>query len=530
MKDHLVVRSLCSLVLIFSLQTFGQSIKYTSDVDQGLVLKTLAVAPLVDNVSGIYAKPLDETLKNSVSANHQWEVKELDASIKSTPEELESNSNAVKAALKKSSADGLVSGRISKGPNGVSMKVTLYAGAEGLPVGFEVLENYSGFNVNDLKMQLQSVMKHLLAKLPYHAHILSRKGQLVTLNIGSSSGIRPGMEATAIQIIKLRRHPKFGFIISTDTLTLGKVQINKVDEYLSFGTVTTERDVNAVSIGTKVNFGNFVDYPNTNVTSDGKIVGDLNAHGDNSLAFGDKPKEWAPQPPPSFGKVGIMLGLGNYSISNSLNSGGITGTASVVPSIHLNGELWLNPNWSLNVTISDYVTSVSNGLAGSTPSILNASTSREALSANYSFLMTDDFFGPKISAGLGYSIMSTYIDNSSPTAYESTSYSGLFLRLGGSLPIVGAENARPFCVGGHLDYFIHPGVTEAPTTSGSSSSQVTSFAVSGEKMMSDRINLRGEIMFDSMISNFSGTGSRTVPSSSGSQTFTTFALGAGYLF
>jgi hypothetical protein len=527
MKQLLRVRPLCLLVLIFSLQALAQSIRSSSEADQGLTLKTLALAPLVDNVSGIYSKPLDETLKETVLSTHRWEIVDTtktDKSVQSTPEQFENSPAAVKDAFKKSDADGLISGRISRGPKGVSIKITLYAGAEGLPVGSEDLNNYSGFNINDLKVQLEALTKRLLAKLPYHAVVMSRKGQLVTLNIGTSSGVHPGMEATAIQLIKIHRHPKFNFIVSTDTLTLGKIQINKVDDYLSFGTITTERDAGVIVVGTKVSFGNFVQYPSSDVTAG------TGSENDNSLAYGNKPKEWVPATPPTFGKVGILLGLGNYTISNSLTTGGVTGSAPIIPSIHLSGELWFNPNWSLNANISDYIASVSNGLANSTPSSLNASISKTALSGNYSFLMSDDFFGPKVSVGLGYALISTFIDNSNPTAFESTAYSGTFLRVGGSFPFSSEGIQYPFRLGGHLDYFLNASVTEAPTTSGSSSSQVSTFAVTGEKLLTERINLHGEIMFDSLISNFSGTGSRTVPSSSGSQTLTTFGFGVEYLF
>ncbi len=518
-------------LMSFPILTFGQSVKYVSDLDQSLNIKTVLLAPLVDNISGIYATPLNEALKNSIEASHQWETKPLDKSALMSPEEFEASPSAVKSAAKKSTADALIAGRISRGPNGVTIKLTLFSCVDGLPIGSETLNNYPGFEIADLKIQTSNLMKLLRGKLPYHGLVMSRKGQLVTLNIGAGAGIRPGFEATVIQVFKINRHPKFGFIVSTDNLTLGKIQINKVDEYLSFGTITSERETNVIASGSKVSFGNTVQYPNSNVMSDGKLITNLNDRADNQLAFGDKPREWLPETPPTFGKIGLMAGLGTYTISNGLTTGAVSGNSLATPSIHLNGELWMSPRWALGVTLRDYLFSIANGLSSSTPSTLSASFAETAIHVNYNFLLTDDFFGPKFQTGIGYSTMSTYIDNSAPTAFESTTYSGLFIHLGGAMPLGTGEEKFPFIIGGHLNYFLSPRQAEAPTNSGNAgNTQVNSFAITCEKRYSERVTLRGELMFDSMSTSFSGTGSRAIPSSSSSQSFTTFAGGVDFLF
>ncbi len=522
-------RSWLSLLLFLSLtvwtfSTYGQAVKYVSDVDQNLNFKTLVCAPLADNVSGIYANPLNDVLKSSLEFSHQWETTPLDKSITSSPEEFEASADSVKAAVKKSGGDALVSGRVSKGPNGVTIKLTLYSGSDGLPVGSETLSNYSGFEISDLKTQTQNLVKLLRAKLPFHGKVISRKGQLVTMNIGASSGLRPGVEAAIVQVIKVHRHPKFGFIISTDNLVLGKVQINKVDDYLSFGTITSEREANVIVAGAKVSLGNSVQYPDSNVMSDGKLITDLADRPDHQLAFGDHPKEWVPETPPSFGKFGLMFGLGTYSISNGLSTGAVTGSSSAVPSLHLNGELWFSPNWAMDLHIRDYVGSVSNGTGGN----LNFSVQQAALDGTYSFLMNDDFYGPKLQTGVGYSTTQTNIDAS--TAFESTGYSGLYIRLAGSLPVTSAEKF-PFIMGGRLDYFFAPNQSESPGNSGSGGGvQVNSFSIFGDKRMSERMNLHGEVMLDSMSASFSGAGSRAIQSSSSSQSFMTFAFGVDFLF
>lgn len=521
------------LSLLFSFistSTFGQSSKYVNDIDQNLSIKSVVVSPLLDNVKNIYAPALTKTLTEVISEDHQWTLNEFPSSTRTQPEAFEENPDLVKKLLKQTKSDALISGRISKGPAGLNIKLTLYSGSEGLPLCEERLTDFTGFELVDLKNQISILTRKLKSKIPYQGILLSRKGQLVTLNVGSAMGFRSGMEVTPIQIIKINRHPKFKFLINSDQLILGKIQLNKVDEYLSFGTILSERESGLLSAGMKFKSDTFVQYPATELTKDGKILSDINARPDSAVAFGDKPTEWVPEKPPTFGKLGFLFGLGNYTISNSLSGGGATGTNQVTPSLHVNGEMWLSPNWFLTLNLSSYVFSINNGLSGSSPNMLNVSVSKTGLGAGYNFLLNDDFWGSKIQTTFGYSTMSAFVDNSTPTAYESSTYSGLNLGVAGLFSLPLTERKYPINVGGRLNYYLTPSLSESPTNSGGSTNQITSFSVIAETRLKEKINLRGDLSFDLYSSNFSGAGTRSPSASSASHTLTTLAAGIEYLF
>jgi hypothetical protein len=518
------------LVLILSSQTFGQSIKFVSDTDEDLTVKNVVVFPLVDNVKKIYAQPLTEALKKNLVEDKQWNIVEPPKNLTFTPEEFGEKPETVKTVLKKTSSDGLIAGRISKGPSGISIRLTLYAGKDGLPVGVETLNDFPGFETTELVAQIQPMAMKLKSKLPYRCTILSRKGQMVTMNIGASSGVKPGTEMTAIQVMKVTRHPKYNFVVNTDAVILGKVQVDKADEYISFGTILSEREPNVLGAGTKAIVDSFVEYPTANVTADGRIIGDLAQHPDSPMTLGDQPTEWVPQSPPTFGKVGILLGLGSYSMNASLSTGSVGATGPVTPSIHINGEMWFDPHWYAGLSLRSFIFAARNELAGSSPGTLNVQTTQTSLVGGYNFLMSEDFFGPKIRLSSGYSMMSSFVDNSTPTAFTSMTYSGLMFGVSGSFPVQLASKRHPLYLGGKLDLFLNPALSETPVSSGSSNNQITSFAAFADYQFSERMIAKGVLSFDLFSSTFGGGGSRVPTASSASHSITTFAAGLEYMF
>jgi hypothetical protein len=510
--------------------TLGQTTVLKNSIDSSLAIKTIAVAPMFDNVSQIYAKPLTAQMRNIVTDDHQWDVRSWPESIKNTPEEFEDQPEAVKAALKKASADALISTRLTKGPNGISIRMNLFLGQDGLLLAQETLSDYSGFEIADLRSQLEAMYGKLKAKLPYSGVILSRKGQQLTINMGSQQGVKEGAELSVVQIIKLARHPRFKFVVSTEKEIIGRIHVDKVEQDLSFGTLILERSENVVQPGMKLIPINFVSYPGALRGGDGKAVNELGQRPDGQISLGEHPREWIPLAAPTFGKIGLLLGLGTYAISNTLSTAGaVDATNTLVPSIHVDGELWLTTNWFVNFGLKQYVFSLDNSYTGSRPGRLSVSTSRAALNVGYNFLMSDQFFGPKFQLMGGYMKMSSVIDTSAPMAFTSMNFGGMAIGLGGSFPL---SPEVPVTLGARMLHFLTTSVDESPVTSGDSSSgKITTFSAYGTYQISEHINFKGEMMYDLFSASFSGVGDRSPDSaSSASHALTTFAGGIEYLF
>jgi hypothetical protein len=514
----------------FASQTYGQKTILKNSVDDSLNIKNITVAPLVDNVSQIYGKPLTLQLRSIVEADRQWNSRTFPDAIQTSPEDFEDKPDAVKAALAKANADALLSGRLTKGPKGISIKLNLFLAKDGLVVSQENLQDYERFEIADLRVQLENLYRQMKSRLPYAGTILSRKGNMVTLNLGTLQGVQEGKELSVIQILKVNRHPRFKFVVSTEKEIIGRIHVDKADESLSFGSLVLERSEGVVQPGMKIEPIDFITYPLAPRDQDGKQLSNLAARPDSQVALGERPTEWVPKESPSLGKIGLMLGLGSYSVNNTLNSvGAVNAGQTPTPSIHLDGELWLTTNWFASIGIKQYLLSLSNQYQGSSPGRVSVSSMQTTLQAGYNFLLSDDFFGPKFQVLGGYSKLASTVDTSSPPAYTSLSFSGMALGIAGSVPV---SEEMPLTVGAKLMYYLSAAVDESPVTSGASSSaKITSFSAFGNYRWTEHMSFRGELMYDLFSASFSGTGTRGANSaSSASHTLTTFAGGIEYLF
>lgn len=521
-----VICAILVLGICLSSSTYGQQTILKSSLDDLVAIKNVTVAPLVDNVSQIYAQPLTVQLRALIEEDRQWNLRTFPEGERYSPEDLEDNPDTVKKILSKNLSEALIAGRLAKGPQGITIKLDLFLAKDGYLFAQEQLSNYSGFEMSDLRREISTLYKQLRAKIPFSGTVLSRKGNQVTVDIGTQQGLTEGADISVIQILKFNRHPKHHFIVSSEKEIIGKIKISKVDTSLSFGTITLERSENLIQPLMKVDKVEFLEYKNPAVDPALSDIADRK----DSHTLGESPKEWVPMANPQYGKIGLMLGLSNYAISNTINSSGAVNSSQFpAPSIGMDGELWLSNEWILDFSLKQYILTVSNSLSGSSPGTINVSTTQMNLLMGYNFLLSDSFFGPKFQILGGYSQLASQVDNSSPSAYTSMTFSGFALGVAGAMPV---DDVTPLNIGAKLLYFLNANVNETPVTSGASSSaKISHFSVFGSYKWTERINWKGELAYDLYSASFSGTGTRGAQSaSSASHTITNFSLGIEYLF
>lgn len=506
-------------------QTNAQNV-YVSTVDQDLAIKSIVLLPTSDNVGGIYARPLEDELRRLLNDDKQWSLTNYPPELKIKTENIEIKPQDIQKILSATKSEAALSSRMIKGPRGTSLTLTLFVGRDGLPLLQETLTDYQGFEIADLKNEIRKLFENLKYRMPFRSTILSRRGQQVTLNLGSTYGLKPESRVSVVQIIKVNRHPKLQFMISTEKEVLGRVKLFKVEPYMSFGYVEMEKEPGVISVGSKVMPDEFVKYSVPVTTPSGRVMQDITTREDKDVAFGDDPKEWVPTMPPQFGKIELLAGISSYTQNAKLETGGsISGSSNFSPNIMARGELWLNPEWFMGVQLRQSVFSIDNNLAGSGPSSLSMAMSQYGVNVGYNFLLTNEFFGPKLQIGAGYLDTNFTIDDSNPTAYTSMKYGGLMLRLGGQFPV--AEEL-PLDIGAKLDFFFNPSLSENKSSGTSSSSQINNFSFFFDYKLKTRFKIRGELSFENYNSDFSGSGARTATSTS--HKMTTILGGVQYLF
>ncbi len=512
-------------------QTNAQN-TYVSTVDQDLAIKSIILVPTTDNVDGIYARPIQEELKRLLNEDKQWSLASYPKDFKTRSEFLDENPNEVQKLLKAGNSEAALTSKILRGPKGISISLTLFVGREGLPLLQEELTDYKGFDLADVKTETKRLFENIKNKMPFRATILSRRGQQVTLNLGSKYGLKQDSRVSVVQIIKINRHPKLNFMISTEKEVLGRVKLFKVEPYLSFGFVEMEKDSGVITVGSKVLPDEFIKYAVPVTTPSGKVLQDITTRPDSEVAFGEDPQEWLPESPAQYGKVELLGGISSYSQNTKFADstlGSITGTSNIAPNLLVRGELWLNPEWYMGLLLRQSVYSVNNTLAGSSPGNLNMGMSQYGVSLGYNFLLTRDFFGPKMQISGGYSSTTFNVDSSTPTAFTTMQYGGLLLGLAGQFPV---SEEIPLDIGAKFDLYLNPTMNESGKTSGSSStSKINSFGFFMDYRMKTRFKIRGELQFEYYDSNFSGTGTReNYSATSISHKLTTLFGGIQYLF
>lgn len=525
MKAHLrifITGMICLASLCSSLAS-AQTQLLTSTVDQGLGVKRIAILPLVDNVSNIYAGPLTERIYEYLSKDRRFDVVKLDLQ-KITPEKLEDEIPSAKALLQQVKSDALLVGRITKGPQGINMRLSLIGGSDMLPITQERLENYSGFDLEDMRAQTDLLMKGLLGRMPYQALVTSRQGQLITLNAGANHGLRVGDEIFAVLITGVKRHPKFKFITQVDREIMGKVKLSKVDESVSFGSLTAERTANLIQSGFKLTWSSMINYPETGITKSGDIVPRLSESPDAPVAYGDNPREWRTGQDASFGKVSLLVGFGQTSLASTHTNGtSPSGQNNFSPVIRIDGEMWLDPKWQLNIWLEQLATKIPN--SGSSPDPLSVQMQEMSFLVSHNFLTEEEnFWGPKFQLLGGMSRLAIKLDDSNPRAHTGKEYSSLVIGLGGSFPIL-TETGSRYLLGGKFIYHLQPKLSENPTTSGSSSDTLTHFNVFLEYDIAKNLAFRSDLNFKQATSSFSGG-----TSSSASANFITLLAGATFYF
>jgi len=507
-----------------------QSAAYVSQVDQDLTIRRVGVLPVVDNVQGIYARPAESQLVQLLKSSHKWDYVEISLN-EPMPAliELEENPDRVLRLTQNINVDAFLGAAITRNANGLSLRLDLFLKKDGKVLLQEVLQNHPRSDLPELRAQLDNLYRRLIARLPYEGLILSRQHNRVTVNLGEDDGLKKDQIITAVQIISLNRHPKFNFIISSEKAILGKIKILKVDKTLSFGAIVSEKERGAIRRFAKVTSIEPVTYPEPTSLDGSSSVAALRERPDAPVTFGQEPKEWLPTQPPSFGAVGLKLGLGNYTSSVNLDSvGALEANSPLYPNISAHAELWLTPEWTVRADLLQGVLSTNNPRTGSSPGNLNHSSSRYSFEIAYNFLLKNDFFGPKLLASIGYSTYRMYVDDSNPRAFTTTNYSGLFVGLGGSLPIT---DDKLWYVGGKLNFYLSASLDETPVTSGANAnSSINEFSIFVERQLGVNLRAVGSVDLSLYSTNFSGQGSRPEAATTLSQSHKGLSGGIVYMF
>lgn len=331
--------------------------------------------------------------------------------------------------------------------------------------------------------------------------------------------------------MKINRHPKFHFIVSSEKEIIGKIKLLKVDDTLSFGQVILEKEKGAIGRGTKLAGLDPVTYPVSGMGSSGSSENGLSSgsHPEGQVIFGDNPTSWVPKRPPTFGQVGVRVGLGQFTGNMSLDSvGPISASNSLYPSVALDGELWITPEWSVRARLDQGIIPIKNPRSGSSPKELSQSLTETDLSLSYVLYSGYSVWDSKVEAVFGFSQYRLYVDDSDLRGFTTMDFSGFKIGARGSFPVTPNLD---WSAGGYVYFFLNPSLRESPVSSGDDNdASINQFGILGSYRLGERLKLEGSLDFAIYSAKFFGSGGRSEPATSSSQRHAGLSAAIYYLF
>ncbi|MFN3454854.1 MAG: hypothetical protein ACK41T_07820 [Pseudobdellovibrio sp.] len=491
--------------------------KYISLVDENLVIKKISAAPIYDNVNGVYSDKANIYLKNLIKSDVNWSYVDYFNNDKSLSlAQFDENPEKVKALLDSLETDAIITAFISKGSLGIKIQMNLYTQDFGKLLIREEYENREMFEVDRVNSALGDLYSKIKSKIPYSGIITSRRGNKVTLNIGSRSGLKNGDMITVAQILKINRHPKLNFMTGTEKEILGKITINQVDVESSYGEITLEKENGVIVVGSKLLPLNYLKY-----TSELSPVS-------NAYPGEDNPVEWLPAPIPQYGKITLMAGLSNFKESSVFMNGiNINANNSAALTFNFATELWITPEYYATLDLQQRTFNTPNNLTGSSPSKLNYSLNRIHLDFGYKYLIDGNFWGPKIFGSLGYFSHDVRMSDSVPTAFNSYTLTGMGVTAGGQFPITLKNDVA---LGSQVRFLFFDKFKERPVNSDYDSNDFSQFDIFGTYQYTNNINFKASLSYMNMQATFHGNGTKNPPNRSLEEKITTYLLGIEYLF
>ncbi|MFN7685599.1 MAG: hypothetical protein ACK5QT_09330 [Oligoflexia bacterium] len=322
---------------------------------------------------------------------------------------------------------------------------------------------------DEIKSQLAAALDRLVKKIPFQGHITGRDQDSVTLNLGEGAGLKRGDTLVVGTLEEVKRHPLLKSIVEWRIAETGRIEVEQVDRGVTFGRVIEEGQG----------------------ASQGRTVAKLNkvirilpkSESPQSTGQAD-PTSSAPLPalpdrldPPRYGWIsaGADLGSMGRQTSNAEGTAGRDGSG-VGAGARAEAQVWLNREWFVEGILGfSYYPYSQNDLAtgAATGTSSTATLFQQRLGVGYTYLPGFDFFAAKSWIKLGtQSNVFTLAGNSTEQTAPVT-FSGLYIGLGGDLPLRGDWGAQM-----NLNFGLTNSVTETngPFGEATGGSQVEFYA------------------------------------------------------
>lgn len=249
--------------------------------------------------------------------------------------------------------------------------------------------------------------------IPYDGKVLGVLGDQITFSFPKSKNIVVGQDITIKRLKNKKRHPLLKKIVEWDSLMLAKGKVFNTARGQALGVVKVYTTNKKLEVG---------DWITLEKLDPSKIQGTRKFKQYEENKFG------------KLGEMAISFTTSSHSTSSSLS----TGTAKMggfLYGISLAAEAWVTRNY---FAVGEFSRRVGNMTKqGGSPSSTSAGQSAGTLriGAGYKYLPMGFFYGPQVDLYTGYVKYSYQVDKSAADGFGANSFSGLYVGVGGSIPL-----------------------------------------------------------------------------------------------
>ncbi|MBC7692189.1 MAG: hypothetical protein H7222_10500 [Methylotenera sp.] len=465
----------------FSLATVPKLAQANPELDRQYSLETVGVLRSWDNVDGLFADYVTTAYKDFFARQSRFKLQDLTkadvilAKSKIPYNKLIDDTEVLSQVARSMHSESIIRTKIYKeGPRYRFVVDWLHAPQiQMLATDTFTLEESTDSGITEFRGALEKSLLRMIGQLPFQANVTGRDQDSVTVNIGASSQLKKGDTLITATLEEVRRHPLLHTIVEWRLVRTGRVIVDEVDESIAFCKVKEEEYGRQIARFQKV--------VQIIPTSDASVPASPDT---DELA-----RQRAFAEPPRLGWISPGLWIGGLSRQSSSLNGtkGKTGGGFLF-GVKGEGQLWFDRQWfgelslkygSAGYSHKDIVTNVESGDG-------SASVTQFKIDTGYTYHLTPDFFGPKAWAKVGYESTSYNFTLSPSEGTSPTSFTGLFLSIGGDLPLRGEYGALL-----NLDFGILGSGNESGRFNGASSgASSVDFFVGGYYRMNRRFDIK----------------------------------------
>ncbi len=399
------------------------------ELDRQYSLSSIGILRAWDNVDGLFGDLVTKTFSEHLASQSRFVVQDLGkanqmlTSSKLAYAKVIEDPKVLETLAKSFRLDSFLRTKVYKeGPN---YRFTIdWVHAQKIQlIGSETVEIEEPFRgegklgTEEFRAALTNALDRLIARVPFKGSVTGRDQTSVTVNLGVTTGIQKGDTLVFATLDEVKFHPLLKTIVDWRLTPTGKATVEEVDEGIAFAKIDAEEYGRQI-----LRFQKVVQIIPAveKVSVDSQVL--------DREAMAKKAKE-----PPRLGYIAPGLFLGSLSRDTNTDTG-----SGLLYGMKAEAQAWFTSDvfGELKINYGTAAYTQKNLLTQSeTYAVHNNSFSQFRMAVGYFYHVTSNFFGPKGWIKVGYQSTAYALPQDPTVMTGKVTYSGLFLGVGGDIPI-----------------------------------------------------------------------------------------------